>query len=154
TTGQDPSVMTAPFADEEWRKRISAVLASGTPVAILDNIVTTLASPSLAAMLTAHIWEDRLLGRNDQVLRLPARTVWIAPANNPTVDTDLARRSFSIRLDAKASRPWQGRTFRHADIRAWTKAHRGELLAALCTIGRAWFAAGKPEATTPRLGKF
>jgi len=154
TTGQDASVMAAPYGDEEWRKRISSVLASGTPVAILDNVVTTLASPSLAAMLTAHTWQDRLLGRNDQVLVLPARTIWIVTATNPTIDTDLARRSLSIHLDAKTPRPWQGRTFRHADIRAWTKAHRGELLAALCTIGLAWFAAGQPPASTPRLGKF
>jgi hypothetical protein len=153
-TGQEASLMVAPGSDEEWRKRISAVLATGAPIAIIDNVVTTLASPSLAAMLTSRMWQDRLLGRNDQVLMLPARTVWIVTANNPLVDTDLVRRSYVIHLDAKTSRPWQGRTFRHADLLQWAMTHRGEILAALLTMGRAWYIAGQPSAEAPMLGKF
>jgi hypothetical protein len=31
------------------------------------------------------------------------------------------------------------------DLKSWAKEHRGELLAALLTLVRAWYGAGKPN---------
>jgi len=52
------------------------------------------------------------------------------------------------------SRPWTRTGFRHADLIGWVREHRGELLAALLTLARAWFAAGQPAAEVPAFGGF
>jgi hypothetical protein len=46
--------------------------------------------------------------------------------------------------------------FRHSDLLAWVRQHRGEILAAVFTLGRAWITAGRPGPIdgTPVLGGF
>jgi hypothetical protein len=94
-----------------------------------------------------------VLGRNEKV-RLPQRATWFATGNNLTLGGDLPRRCYWIRMDAKTVRPWQRTGFTHPDLEAWVTAHRGELLAALLTIVRAWHLAGRPQANVPPLGGF
>ena len=65
----------------------------------------------------------------------------------------MPRRCFWIRLDARRARPWQGRTFRHPDLLGWAAERRGELLLALLTLARGWWAAGQPDAGV-QLGGF
>jgi hypothetical protein len=68
----------------------------------------------------------------------------------------MARRAYRIRLDAKVANP-AGRTgFKRTDqdLLSWVAAHRGELVGALLTIIRAWFAAGQPKAEVPAFGSF
>jgi hypothetical protein len=51
--------------------------------------------------------------------------------------------------------PWQRVGFRHPNLKQWVHDHRGELLAALLTVARAWFVAGPPSSpTAPPLGSF
>jgi hypothetical protein len=52
------------------------------------------------------------------------------------------------------SRPWERTGFKHPDLLEWVKGKRGLLLAALLTIARAWYIAGKPAANTPTIGGF
>ena len=87
------------------------------------------------------------------MVRIPVQSVWIATGNNPTVSTEISRRTVRIRLDARFDRPWLRSGFRHQDIRQWAKVHRGELVWASLTIIRAWIAAGRPEGTST-LGMF
>jgi len=71
------------------------------------------------------------------MLTLPVRCVWATTANNPTMSTEIARRSIRIRLDPKVDRPWQRENFLHKDLRAYTTEHRGILIwACLVMIGR------------------
>lgn len=141
--------------DDEWRKKITSILLSGSPFVLLDNIPdnTTIDSPALAAALTTYEWSDRLLGKNESV-RLPARTVWTATGNNLRVSGDMPRRSYSIRLDANAERPWERTGFKIEGLEEYVTTHRGELLSAAFTIIRGWHVAKKPKATVPPFGSF
>jgi hypothetical protein len=141
--------------DDEWRKKITSILLAASSFVLLDNIPdnTTIDSPPLAAALTSSEWSDRLLGRNNAI-RLPSRVVWAATGNNLRVAGDMPRRSYSIRLDANAERPWERTGFQIKGLERHVRAHRGDLLSAALTIVRAWYTNGKPAAPVPTLGSF
>jgi len=69
--------------EDEWRKKITAILLAAAPLVLLDNIPdnSTIDSSCLAAALTSQEWSDRLLGKSENI-RLPSRTVWVATGNN------------------------------------------------------------------------
>lgn len=141
--------------EDEWRKKITSILLNAWPFVLLDNIPdnTTIDSPALAAALTTHEWSDRLLGKNETV-RLPSRAVWVATGNNLRVAGDMPRRSYSIRLDANAERPWERSGFKIPDLEEHVLRHRGDLLSAAFTLIRGWHAAGRPKAKVPTFGSF
>jgi DNA polymerase-1 len=153
TTGRPAAMMTVPGGEEEWRKRITATLSTGTTFIILDNVEGVLTSSSLAAALTTEVWSDRLLGAS-AMLTLPQRATWLATGNNIRPGGDLPRRCYWIRLDAQTSRPWQRTDFRLPDLLSWVARHRRYYVAALLLVARAWYAAGQPQADTPTLGGF
>ena len=141
--------------EDEWRKKITSGLITASPFVLLDNIPdnTTLNSAPLAAALTSSDWSDRVLGRS-QAIRLPSRVVWVATGNNLRVAGDMPRRSYSIRLDANAERPWERTGFAIKGLAGYIATNRGNLLSAALTIIRAWFTNGQPKASTPPLGSF
>ena len=155
TTGRTAALMSAPAGDEEFRKRLTSVLLDGPTVVTIDNVENKLSAPSLASVLTAYNWHDRMLGSTSMVT-LPQRATWIATGNNIKLGGDMPRRCYWIRLDSQLARPWQrpAEGFRHPNLLEWVIEHRGELLAALLTIARAWHAADKPPAQVPPLGSF
>lgn len=153
-TGQSSTVVTAPRDDDEWRKQITAALATGSQVIVIDNLTGVLYSGILAAALTSETWKDRPLGRNDGLVSYPQRAVWLATGNNIRLGGDIPRRSYWVRLDAKMSRPWQREGFKHSDLLGWVSEHRGALIAAALTLARAWYVAGCPLANTPKIGGF
>ena len=60
-------------------------------------------------------------------------------------------------MDARMARPWlrDRNDFKHPDLPTWVSNNRGEILAAILTIARAWVAAGMPEAQgLPNLGGY
>jgi hypothetical protein len=109
-TGRPAAMMSAPNRDEEWRKRITAVLATGATVITIDNADGVLDAPSLGAVLTARVWTDRVLGRSKTIM-VPHQATWMATGNNMVVRGDLPRRCYWIRLNAKTARPWQRKSF-------------------------------------------
>lgn len=141
--------------DDEWRKKITSILLAAPPFVLLDNIPdnTTIDSPSLAAALTSDQWSDRLLGRNNAV-RLPSRVVWAATGNNLRLAGDMPRRSYGIRLDANAERPWERTGFKIKGLERHIRERRGDLLSAALTIVRGWYTNGRPKADVPTLGSF
>jgi hypothetical protein len=151
-TGRAPAVMSEGRDEDEWRKRITAKLATGPAVIVIDNIRRPLESAALASALTADVFEDRRLGHT-QVLRLPVRGVWIATGNNPALSEEIARRTVRIRLDANVERPWMRTGFRHEDLKAWVSEHHDDLIWAVAALVRAWLAAGRPGGTQ-RLGMY
>jgi hypothetical protein len=152
-TGRSAAVMTAPDTEDEFRKRITATLIEGAMVVLLDNLEGKLESGTLSGALTSVIWKDRILGRSEMAV-LPQLATWIATGNNIRLGKDMPRRCYLIRLDARCERPWEGREFRHPELSKWAADHRGELIAALLILARAWYAAGRPEYISPRLGSF
>lgn len=145
-TGRPIAAMTEGRDEDEWRKRLTAKLRAGSAAVLIDNLKRPLVSASVAAAITSTVWEDRILGTSDMT-RLPVRCAWIATGNNPTLSSEIARRTVRIRLDAKRDRPWLRDRFRHSDLRQWVSAHRHELVAAALTLVRAWIAVGKPDPT-------
>jgi len=152
-TGCASAMMSAPDDEDEWRKRITAALLGGRSLIVIDNVERQLQSASLASALTASEWTDRILGQSKMV-RMPVRVTWIATGNNIRLGGDIPRRCYWIRLDAKTARPWKRTQFRHEDLPAWVSTERGEIVAALLTLTRAWYAAGKPQIAPPVVGSF
>lgn len=143
----------APRKEEEWGKLLMSLLSDGCTFIIFDNLKDEIRSMALERALTSTTFADRILGVT-KTGRMPQRATWVATANNANIAGDLSRRCYWIRLDAKMARPWTGRSFRHPDLLGWTRENRGRLLAALLTVARGWFAAGRPVAPGLRLGKF
>lgn len=154
STGASACMKPAPVRDEEeWRKTLTATIQAGHPLVIFDNVDAVLQSSNLAIALTARTWTDRILGQTAQVT-LPVRTIFAVTGNNLVLGGDLPRRCYWIRVDAKKSEPWRGRTFKHPKLIGWVLDNRGHLLGAILTMARAWFVAGQPAAATPVLGSF
>ncbi len=152
--GRAGEMLGAPRDDEEWRKQITSKLAAGGTMFIVDNVEGSLYAPSLARALTSRTWTDRILGRSEMVT-VSQQATWIATGNNIILRGDLPRRCYWIRLDAKQSRPWKREDFKHPDLNSWVEQKRGELVKAVLTLARGWYAAGKPKAEgIPRLGSF
>ena len=155
-TGRAAAMMTAQKDDEGWRKAITSLLLKGQLIVTIDNIEYDLWAPSLAAILTATTYQDRILGRSEMVI-LPNRTTWLATGNNIRLRGDLPRRCIWVRMDAQMSRPWLRdlSSFRHPKLIEWVSENRGAILAAILTIARAWVAAGMPAAQgLPNLGGY
>jgi RepB DNA-primase from phage plasmid len=150
--GRSVGVMSEGRDEDEWRKRLTSALLQGRGAILIDNVRRPLDSGALSAMLTARVWEDRILGFN-RLVRLAVRAVVVATGNNPAVSTEIARRTCRIRLDAKVDRPWQRQGFRHPDLLAWVAEQRGEFAWAALTIARGWVVAGR-RAGTARMGMF
>jgi 5S rRNA maturation endonuclease (ribonuclease M5) len=153
STGRKAPMRVAPYQDDEWRKALTSEFISGSPFIVIDNLESVLKSPALASAITSSIWSDRLLGKNERV-EVPQRAVIVVTGNNVQLGGDFNRRSFWIRLNAKVSRPWQGREFRHPALLTFVEGNRGRILAALLTLVRHWYASGRPTAEAPILGSF
>jgi hypothetical protein len=148
--GDTPTVMTEATTDEEWGKVITSNLLMAPAAIYIDNLNRMLASGKLAAALTAREYSDRVLGSSEQV-SLPVRCVWVATANNPTLSTEISRRCIRIRIDPRVDEPWKRDGFKHAKLRSWVEAHRGNLIWAalvMCRYGLQHGAAG------PALGSY
>jgi hypothetical protein len=153
-TGLGYAGRTLPTDEDEARKMITAELALGRPIVLLDNAdeKRTLHCPSLASVVTSPDWTDRLLGKT-KMLTLPNRALWLLTANNPRLSLEIARRCVRIRIDPKMERPWWRQGFKHDPVTEWAKANRPQLVQAVLTLARAWIVAGKPLHPR-RLGSF
>lgn len=152
--GRSVAFTTAPSDKDEWRKKITAILQEGKSFVVLDNLKSAVISESLAALLTMDRWTDRILGRSENI-SLVNRATWVVTGNNVETDGEIARRTVLVQLDARCSRPHErAHQFKHEELKEWVVENRGRLVAALFTLIRAWYAAGKPAAKTPKMGSF
>jgi hypothetical protein len=154
-TGKAADATSLPGTDDEVRKKITSLLGEGKDVVLLDNLPdkNTLDSPSLASVLTAETWTDRLLGES-RILRAPNAALWLATGNNPEFSMELARRTLRVRIDPKQDRPWQRSGFRIGNLRQWVMEHRGELVGGVLTLIQAWVAKGRPAWKGDPLGSY
>jgi hypothetical protein len=143
-TGDAAEPTTMPQDDEEVRKKITSLLLAARPVVLLDNVRGGIDSVSLAAVLTAEKWTDRLLGGNE-LAGLPNRAVWLISANNPTLTLEIARRCIRIRVEPAGDRPWERRNFKHWPLKHWVLDNRAALVHAILTLVQAWLSRGRPQ---------
>lgn len=151
--GHDLAATPAAQDDNEWRKRLTAVLLRADTHILIDNINQPLDSASLAAALTQPVWADRLLGQTCS-LSLPINQIWIATGNNLITSDEIARRCIRIRLDANVERPDQRQQFRHQNLMLWVRQQRLTLIRAAVTLILAWVEAGMPRFTNHRKGSY
>jgi hypothetical protein len=143
TTGRPGSLFSAPKDAAEWEKQLTTVLWRGSPVVVMDNVSGRLESEHLCRALTGQIYSARIMRTQEQV-DLPVCCSWVATGNNIQVDSDMARRCYWVRLNAKRTNPEQRSDFKHPELKTWALENRSQLLGALLTMARAWFVAGKP----------
>ena len=141
--------------DEETKKIITSAFRTGSELFVFDE-AHVIEGPSLARALTSITYTDRILGAS-VVAEFPNQVTWMALGNQVQVNGDVARRVFWIELRPTGANPQdrEASTFRHPDIRTWMDEHRPELVSAVLTIVRSWFAAGKPVSSRgTSLGSF
>ena len=143
-SGEPPQVMELPADGEEQRKKITSALLAGQELIMWDES-HVIAGRTLAAILTAERYSDRLLGGN-KLISVTNRFTQVALGNNVEVWGDMKRRVVPARLVPDVEHPEHRSDFRHPDLEQWTRDHLGELLAAVLTIWRNWIAKGRPEA--------
>lgn len=143
-TGSNAEPLPFPSDDDEARKVITSTFATGKPMFVFDE-AHSVQGRSLARALTAVTYTDRILGFS-RMAEYPNQVTWIALGNQIAVQGDLARRVYKISLWPRGAAPENRDTdsFRHPDLRTWTREHRGQLVTAVLTLVRAWFAAGQP----------
>lgn len=131
--------------DAEIRKLITSAFRSGADMFVFDE-AHHLDGASLARALTSNTYTDRQLGVSN-VLAFPNRVTWVSLGNAVRVEGDISRRVYRIALRPTQANPQDRPTdsFRHPNLLAWTRAHRGELLVGALTLVRAWFARGCPS---------
>ena len=151
-TGIPVPAMTEGRDEDEWRKRITAKLRPSPQVVLIDNLGEHLDSAAVSSVLTAETWSDRILGTSYDA-HLPNRCVWVATGNNPSLSSEMVRRSVRIRLDARQERPEDRDDWRHPDLLRWAAENRAHLVRAALTLARAWVVAGKPSGKR-RLGSY
>lgn len=106
-TGTFPNVyphVNSQNADEEIRKRLQAIMSSGTGAVIWDNVIGDFNSTTLAGLLTSSTYTDRLLGTSKEI-QLPNRFLLIFTGNNLTFTGDMPRRVLTCRIDAGIENP-------------------------------------------------
>lgn len=135
---------TLPVENDEVRKAITSAMIGGSSVLIWDE-AHVLEGTALAMLLTAPVWRDRKLGVSEMAT-IPNRVTFAALGNNVTVNGDVGRRAYRIRIHPTMERPADRdvASFRHPDIKRWTEDHRAELLGAVLTLVRSWHVAGRP----------
>lgn len=153
TSGKLATAQTEPSSDEEMRKRITSVLSSGQTVLYLDNINSKLDSGSLASVVTAGQWTDRVLGKSEMT-KMPAKLLWIIAGNNIDISPELTRRCIRIRLDAKVEHPELRTKFRHSDLEGYIEKNRAELVRACLTIIQYWVSQKQPAFKGKLKGSF
>jgi putative DNA primase/helicase len=135
--------------EEELRKKITTALMRGQQMIRWDNVTRRVDSAVLSSVLTEPVWEDRLLGINRDI-EVPVRAIFMMNGNNLSFSQEIARRAVPSRLDLSkhdpkhAEEPWRRLGFRHPELMAWAKGHRGELVWAALTLIQGWIATGKP----------
>lgn len=143
-TGEAPQVMELPKDGEEQRKKITSALLDGHELIMWDES-HVIQGRTLAAILTAERYSDRLLGGN-KLISVTNRFTQVALGNNVQVWGDMKRRVVPMRLIPDTEHPEHRRDFLHSDLAEWVHEHRGELLGAVLTIWRNWIALGRPHA--------
>jgi hypothetical protein len=151
--GREQPETTLPGTEEEVRKKLTAMLVRGDRYVFFDEVAQTIDSPALGEAITAPVWSDRRLGHTE-MLEVPVQVTWVATGINLRVGRDFNRRVYLITLASKDSRPWLRTDFLHPELAPFVLEKRGELIAALLTMARAWWAAGQPKADSPVLGSF
>ena len=145
--------MLACEKNEPNRKEILAKLRGAPAIALIDNVVARFGGPNMATLVTGRSFEDRSLGHL-KTLSAANDTTWMITGNRISLAPDMGRRCLHVRLQSNEAKPHLRDGFRHPNLLAHAREHRGELLSAALTILRAYAVAGMPDVGLPSWGSF
>lgn len=151
--GREMPVSSYAHESEEMRKKITSIAIAGDRMVLLDNLEGSFGNDALDRALTSTRWKDRILGKSEMV-DLPLIPAWYGTGNNVAVAADTARRIIHVRLDVLDEHPEDRTDFKHPDLIAWVRQHRGRLLADALTILAAYCRAGRPSQNLTPFGSF
>jgi hypothetical protein len=134
--------------DEEFEKRLGAVVRRGATTIIVDNAKGHGRSPRIESAclersITDPILSYRLLGSSDSI-RAENSHIFCITANSPDVSRDLVTRSVIINLEYEGNP--SRRRFSIDDPEGYAQEHRAELLGELIGMVERWKSAGCPQA--------
>ena len=95
----------------------------------------------MSGLLMSNVWDDRKLGVMDMARCVNDR-FWIITGNNVALGGDLPRRSLRTVIDPGMPHPELRTGFEIEDLEGCATNRRGDLIAALLTLIRAWVVAG------------
>lgn len=136
--------------DEEFEKRLGAIVRRGATTIIIDNAKgrgrsMRIESPCLERSITDQILSFRLLGFSKDI-RVENSHIFCLTANAPDVSRDIVTRSNVINLYYQGN-PTR-RKFLIGDPEHFAVEHRNQLLGELIGMVERWKAAGMPRAAT------
>lgn len=141
--GRSPPLATPGKTEEETEKRLGSLLLKGVPLAVLDNVMSTLGGALLCQVVTEPMVTVRILGKSEMP-DVENSLSLIATGNNMVITGDLIRRNLVCKLDARTEQP-ETRDFTGNPLRM-VRADRGRYVAAALTVARAHAMAGYPGA--------
>jgi hypothetical protein len=150
--GRATPAMQLTDREDEREKRIMSVLLHGDTLVHLDNLPGFIDSPALSSLLTAQVFQGRILGQSQQ-LSIPNYMTVVGSGNNVQATGEVTKRMVPIMLQPRTANPEQRRDFQHPELAAFVKEKRADVLTALLGLVENWLAAGKPL-TSNRLGGF
>jgi len=136
---------------EETEKRIVALLITGTPMTLLDNLMVPLTGAHLCRLLTEEEYTGRYLGATRMVTN-PTATLVTATGNNLRIFDDVIRRVVKCCLDPRSEYP-ENRQY-DRNLLDWIPKNRLALVQAGLTALRAFIVAGQPQQTSSLMGTF
>jgi len=133
--------------DEEFEKRLGAIVRRGVTTIIIDNAKGRARNPRIESAclersITDPILSFRLLGYSQEI-RAENSHIFCITANTPDVSRDLVTRSAVINLYYEGDP--DRRTFSITDPEGRAEEHRFELLGELIGMVERWKAAGMPK---------
>jgi len=152
-TGKRAAALSYPDTNEERRKLVCSIALGGQRFVFLDNLRGRFGDVVIDSVLTNPVWKDRLM-HSQSVVDIPMQAIWFATGNNVSVVADTARRICPMRLESPVEKPEARTDFAHSNLIEWVCEHRERLLAAACTILRAYCSAGRPEVDIAPWGSF
>lgn len=154
TTGRNAPRLSWPPNDEELEKVLGALALGAANLVCFDNIKRPFTGAPIDKALTC---EDRVQFRILGQSETPAiqwRALMIGSGNNILVASDTIDRVMNATMETDSENPRERTGFRIQDLRAWTRAHRAELVRAALIVLRAYLVAGCPSQGTPQWGSF
>lgn len=145
-TGRRCPVIAAGRTEEETEKRLGALLREGVPIISIDNVNGELGGDALCQMTNMPVVRVRVLGKSEAP-ETECRATVFATGNGLILVGDMTRRTLLCTLDTQAERP-ELRDFDFDPIER-VQADRGQYVAAVLTIIRAYRAAGSPKVCGP-----
>ncbi|SFJ23123.1 hypothetical protein [Albimonas pacifica] len=149
-----PSSRPLSKSEDERRKTVFTALLAGAATIYWDNVVGSVDSQVLAQLFSEDTFTDRELGRSAE-RQLPVRASFALSGNRPLFSDELRRRLSLVNLDPQSPEPEKRVGFRHRNLPAWTREHRGELVWALLVLVRNWLDRGRPAPQhAPAIGRY